>query len=480
MIFNSLQFLFFFPVVVSLYFATPYRFRWILLLGASYYFYMCWKPEYVILIIASTLIDYFAGIQMAKTEAKSKRKKFLILSIISNLGILFSFKYFNFFSDSIRAVFNQFNIFYDIPAFNVLLPIGISFYTFQSMSYSIEVYRGKQKPERHLGIFALYVAFFPQLVAGPIERPGNLLPQFRRTYDFDYQRVTDGLRLMVWGFFKKLVIADSLALTVNQIYNNPTDYSGIPLIVATYFFAFQIYCDFSGYSDIAVGAARVMGFNLMQNFRQPYFSQSISEFWRRWHISLSSWFKDYLYISLGGNRVVKWRWYSNLLVVFLVVGLWHGANWTFVIWGGLHGFYRIFSILTERIRKKLNHFIHIDQYPFIQKMLRIFITFHLVLFAWIFFRANSLSDAIYIITHMFSNIEIKSQYGLACGYAGFAIAILSISFMEIVQLINGQSTFIGFLRKKSLIIRWSFYNFLLWWIVFFAELGGQEFIYFQF
>jgi alginate O-acetyltransferase complex protein AlgI len=362
MFFNSLEFVIFFPLVVFAYFALPYKWRWSLLLLASYYFYMCWRPEYIILIIASTLIDYFAGLRMGQVN-KKKRKKYLILSLCTNLGLLFAFKYFNFFNNSLQATFNQFNLFYNVPAFSVLLPVGISFYTFQTLSYSIDVYRGDREPERHLGIFALYVAFFPQLVAGPIERSTHLLPQFYEKHNVDYVRITNGLKLMTWGFFKKLVIADRLAIYVNQVYNAPGDFHGAHIWIATYFFAIQIFCDFSGYSDIAIGAAEIMGYRFMKNFRRPYLAQSIAEFWKRWHISLSTWFRDYLYIPLGGNRVGKWRWYYNLFVVFMVSGLWHGANWTFVVWGALHGLYLVFAIVTQSHRESFSRWIGLTSIP---------------------------------------------------------------------------------------------------------------------
>jgi len=335
MLFNSLDFLIFFPVIVGLYFALSPKYRWVLLLGASYYFYMCWKAEYIILIVFSTLVDYFAARQMARIQEKKKRRPFLYLSLLSNLGLLFFFKYWNFFSGETRALLDSWNIMADVPTFQLLLPVGISFYTFQTLSYTIDVYNGKLEPEKNLGRFALYVSFFPQLVAGPIERATHLLPQLRQTFDFDYQRVVSGLQQMLWGFFKKVVIADRLAVYVNEIYASPGDENGLALLLATYFFAFQIYCDFSGYSDIAIGAARVMGYDLMENFRTPYLSKSIREFWSRWHISLSTWFRDYLYIPLGGNRVPQVRWFLNLFIVFVVSGFWHGANWTFLIWGAL-------------------------------------------------------------------------------------------------------------------------------------------------
>jgi alginate O-acetyltransferase complex protein AlgI len=487
MLFNSFGFLVFFPIVVSLYFATPYRFRWVLLLGASYYFYMASKPEHVILIILSTLINYFAGLLMSRTNTKPKPKKLLlILSIISNLGILFSFKYLNFFSDSVRAIFEHLNVPYNVPAFNVLVPLGISFYTLQSMSYIIDVYRGRLKPEKHLGIFALHVAFFPQLVAGPIGRSGSLLPQFYEKHDFDYQRVTDGLKRMAWGFFQKLVIADRLAIIVDQVYNDPTAYSGVPLIVATYLFAFQIYSDFSGYSDIAIGAAQVMGFKLMDNFKQPYFSESISEFWARWHISLSQWLRDYIFYPLRRTLLRRNRSTDVLslvlppMVTMLASGLWHGANWTFVVWGGLHGLYLIFSILTKNTRQRIQELLRIDRFPLIHKVISIVVAFHLVTFAWVFFRANSLSDAIYIVSHLIPNVPIGLHYNLGLRNVGFAITVLAILLMEMVHVIQTRGSVRDLLRRRPLVIRWSVYNLLLLWIIFCAEFGGSEFIYTQF
>ena len=337
MLFNSFHFFFFFIIVTSLYFLFPHKFRWALLLAASCYFYMAFIPVYILILGFTIVIDYFAGIWLEKSEGK-KRKYFLIASLIANIGVLAIFKYYNFLNNNLSDLLNSFGYNNSIPNLSIILPIGLSFHTFQAMSYTIEVYRGNQKAERNFGIYSLYVMFYPQLVAGPIERPQNLIHQFYEKHYFDYERVVEGLKLMLWGLFMKLVIADRLAIYVNAVYNNSAQHSGITLLVATVFFAFQIYCDFAGYSSIAIGAARVMGFNLMTNFNRPYFSTSISEFWKRWHISLSSWFKDYLYISLGGNRVSIPRWYLNLFIVFVISGLWHGANWTFIIWVRLMGF----------------------------------------------------------------------------------------------------------------------------------------------
>jgi D-alanyl-lipoteichoic acid acyltransferase DltB (MBOAT superfamily) len=454
---------------------------------------MCWKAEYVLLILISTAVDYIAALKMSQAKTQSKRKMFLILSLFVNIGLLFGFKYFNFFSESLTNVFNQFNIFYNVPTFKVLLPVGISFYTFQTLSYTIDVYRKKRDPETHLGIFALYVAFFPQLVAGPIERSTRLLPQLIKKYTFKYERVTDGLKLMLWGFFKKIVIADRVAVIVNQVYNNPHDATGLPLLIGTYLFAFQIYCDFSGYSDIAIGAAKIFGIDLMQNFRRPYFAKSIREFWQRWHISLSSWFRDYLYLSLGGNRNSHWRWYYNIMIVFLISGLWHGANWTFIVWGALHGFYYLVSFWTKNIRKKLVERTFINRYPLLLKIIRVIFIFHIVLLGWIFFRANSLSDAIYIVTHLFTGltevIENISNVGFGPGIFNYGfdlsikemvIGLVSIMILGIHHLLQRKGSVIDQLKLKPIWIRWMVYYGLLIGILFFGYLEPNEFIYFQF
>ncbi|MBN1646259.1 MBOAT family protein [Candidatus Woesearchaeota archaeon] len=481
MLFNSLHFLIFFPIVVAIYFTTPHKYRWILLLISSYYFYMSWKAEYIILIMISTVIDYIAGRKIHKSRSKKRKKYFLTLSILTNIGLLFAFKYFNFFSESLRQLLAQFSIPLNPITLKVLLPVGISFYTFQTLSYTIDVYRGKIKPEKHLGIFAVYVSFFPQLVAGPIERAKNLLPQFFEKHYFEYKSVTDGLKLMLWGFFKKVVIADRLSVIINNVYNNPVDFTGFSLIIATIFFAFQIYCDFSGYSDIAIGSAQIMGFKLMDNFRRPYFSRSISEFWKRWHISLSTWFRDYLYIPLGGNRVSIPRWYLNLFLVFLISGLWHGANWTFVIWGALHGIYLITGILTHNITSKLVQKTYLSRLPKVHNIMRIGLTFVLVNIGWIFFRANSLSDAWYILTHLFSGLSFSFKgVELGVGWDSIIIAIAAILFMETVHIMQEHFRMREFMSNKPIWIRWPIYIILLWLILFFGMFNETQFIYFQF
>lgn len=488
MLFNSFHFLLFFPIVIAIYFSIPYKYRWVLLLISSYYFYMAWKPEYILLIILSTLIDYFAGIMMGKEKEKSKRKKYLYGSLVTNLGLLFLFKYFNFFNSFFRTLFENFNISYGIPNFDILLPMGISFYTFQTLSYTIDVYRGKIKPEKHLGIFALYVSFFPQLVAGPIERSEKLLPQFYKENKFEYDRVTSGLKRMAWGFFKKVVIADRLAILVNTVYNNPTQYNGIALLIATVFFAFQIYCDFSGYSDIAIGSAKVVGYDLMENFKRPYFSKSISEFWKRWHISLSSWFKDYLYIPIGGSRVKLPRYYFNLFFTFLISGLWHGASWTFIIWGALHGIYLIFGILLRPLKETMRKITRIDKVPVLYKLIQVSITFSLVLFAWIFFRANSIEDAFYIVNTMFVDISngsnlsytIQNISALGLNKSELLVAIVSISILESVHLIQRKENLSQKISSLPVVIRFTLYYGILLFIFIFGIFGKSEFLYFQF
>jgi alginate O-acetyltransferase complex protein AlgI len=377
-----------------------------------------------------------------------------------------------------------FQVNYETSSLDLLLPVGISFYTFQTLSYTIDVYQGRKKAEHHLGIFALYVSFFPQLVAGPIERSERLMPQFKDqhiTHDADYRRISDGLKLMAWGLFKKVVIADRISLYVNEVYGHPESYFGMTVLLATFFFAFQIYCDFSGYSDIAIGAAQVLGFDLMKNFDRPYFAKSISEFWHRWHISLSTWFRDYVYINLGGNRVVKWRWYYNLMITFLVSGLWHGANWTFVIWGALHGSLLVLSIMTQPMRNRIASLSRIDRFPTFQKSLQMGVTFSLVCFGWIFFRADSLGDAFTIIQHA-AQLDF-SGLGVAVHQFGrekIMLSLLLIAVMLGVHLLQRGKEMRTWLYKRPAYIRWSLYQLLILAILLFGVFEHQEFIYFQF
>ena len=486
MLFNSFHFLIFFPIVTLIYFLIPYRARWIWLLITSYYFYMCWNSKYAILIATSTLITYLSGILIS--NSKDKKKLWVALSFISNLSILFFFKYFDFAIENINIILNKLNISLITPSFDVLLPVGISFYTFQALSYTVDVYRGDVKPEKNLGKYALFVSFFPQLVAGPIETSKHLLDQFNHDYDFDYDRVKSGLLLMLWGFFQKLVIADRIAIVVNTVYNNYTNYSGFTLIVATVLFAFQIYCDFSSYSDIAIGCARVMGFELMQNFNKPYFSKSIAEFWRRWHISLGGWFRDYLYIPLGGSRHGKLKKYRNIMIVFLTSGLWHGAGWGFIVWGFLHGFYQIVGDLLKPAREYFIDKLNINRNGFFHRLSQIVIVFILVDFAWIFFRANTFGDAIGIIKNMFVFnpwvLFDGSLYNLGLDQKDFIVGILAIFVLIIVSLLRRNTSLINLIGKQSIIVRWVFYFTFLYSILIFGIYGpgyaAQQFIYFQF
>lgn len=480
MLFNSLEFLIFFPVVTILFFMLPHKYRWLLLLAASCYFYSFFIPVYILILFFTIGIDYFAGIMIEKAEGKRK-KKFLVLSIIANVGVLAVFKYFNFFIGNLNIFFNDLNVAWSLPILNIVLPIGLSFHTFQAMSYTIEVYRGKQKAEKHLGIYALYVMFYPQLVAGPIERPQNVLPQIKRHYKFDVQRTIQGLELMLWGFFKKVVIADRLAVFTDAVFNNPDASNSLTLLVGTIFFGFQIYCDFSAYSDIALGSAKIIGVDLMLNFNRPYSSKSINEFWKRWHISLSSWFRDYLYIPLGGNRVPKMRMFFNMFIVFLISGFWHGANWTFLVWGGLHGFYLIFSILTQKYRDAAYDFLRIPDK--LKSAMRVVITFLLVNVTWVFFRANNLHDAVSIVTripYVFTEVLTKGFTISVPSFPtqDFILSILLIVLLEIVQYLKARQGIVNFQTKYKL--NWGWYYAIIICIIVFGVFENRQFIYFQF
>lgn len=480
MTFISLEFLIFFLAVVGVYFFLPYRARILFLLAASLFFYAYWNATYLILLIITVMTDYTASRLLAATPREKVRRRRLILglSITTNLGILFTFKYFNFFADSFIAALNGLGIPADPVVLQVLLPVGISFYTFQSMSYTIDVYRGDLEAERDPLRLLTFVAFFPQLVAGPIERATNLLPQFRETYRFDEARIVEGLRYILWGAFKKMVIADRLALYVNAVYNDVGSYTGAPLIIATVFFAFQVYCDFSGYSDIAIGTARILGFNLMDNFRQPYVSKSLGEFWRRWHISLSSWFRDYLYIPLGGNRKGFRRTLINIMIIFLVSGLWHGASWTFVIWGGIHGLGIVIENLSQRARA--------GRKPLLPPLGRWAVTFVVVCLAWVFFRANSLSDAGYILANLFTftdaNIYAPFAGGVLRPIQEFWLSVGLIGFLMVWDFLDDTRLTHNQLLHTRPVFRWTMYYALGAFCLFALVYGstGQEFIYFQF
>lgn len=473
MVFNSLTFVAFFIIVTTLFFILPHRFRWLLLLAASCYFYMYFLPVYILILGFTIFVDYFAGIYIARTEGR-KRKLWLICSLVANIGVLAFFKYYNFLNFNITQVMGDFGYKNPIPHLNILLPVGLSFHTFQAMSYTIEVYRGHQKPEKHFGIYALYVMFYPQLVAGPIERPQNILHQFHEKKYFDYDRVVEGLRIMLWGFVKKLIVADRLATYVDAVYNNAEHHSGVTMMVATCFFAFQIYCDFSGYSDIAIGAAKVMGYDLMTNFRRPILiSKSVQEVWQRWHISLTTWFRDYLYFPLGGNRRGQWITMRNMLIVFAISGLWHGANWTFVIWGLLNGSF----IVIENIFKPVFRKIHKLLGP-TSNFFRSIATFLVCTSSATFFRANTVGDGWYIWKSMFTLKPGNFYMGeppTSFGYYIFALALLIITehvmeFYPNVKLI----------RNDNVVIRYTGYVLILTIMLMVGVFNGGQFIYFQF
>jgi len=485
MLFNSIEFLLFFPAVVILYFVLPSKYRWFWLLLVSYYFYMNWSAKYLVLILISTLITYASGLLIEKF--RERKKLFLLISLISNLGILFFFKYYNFVTDSLKDFFETLGYQWEGSSLNVLLPVGISFYTFQALSYTIDVYRGNTPAEKHFGKYALFVSFFPQLVAGPIEKSKNLLPQFSITHKFNYERIREGLLLMLWGYFKKVVIADRLALFVNQVYDTPGEHHGFSLIIATFFFAFQIYCDFSSYTDIAIGAAKVMGFDLQKNFDRPYFSKSIPEFWRRWHISLGAWFKEYLYFSLGGNRVSKSRLYINIMIVFLVSGLWHGASWNFVIWGFLHGIYQVIHLAVPKNFKQINTYLYTDKSSLGYKIYNVSTTFFLVCFAWIFFRANTFKDAMLVIVNSLDlntwTLFDGSLFELGLDKNEFIVAILALLILLAYDLYDRRHNLFKELKTLNIIFRWSIYILVIYSIIIFGIFGDYEeaqFIYFQF
>ena len=499
MLFNSFHFLLFFPIVTLFYFVLPQKIRWIWLLIASYYFYMCWNPTYALLMTASIVITYLSGLLIHRsnqlTDEKKRnfqRKLWVALSFSSNLAILFFFKYFHFAVDSVNRALSYLNIQALHPTFDVLLPVGISFYTFQALSYTIDVYRGELAAEKNIARYALFVSFFPQLVAGPIERSKNLLPQIHERHTFDYARVKSGLLLMTWGFFQKLVIADRAAILVNQVYTEYYLYSGVQIIVATLLFAIQIYCDFSGYTDIAKGAARVLGFRLMDNFHQPYFATSVQDFWRRWHISLSQWFRDCLYIPLGGNRVSHFRKYINTMIVFLVSGLWHGASWSYVVWGGLHGCFQIIGELTKPAKEKLYAKLHIRTNVFSFTLVKTLTTFFLVNFAWIFFRAGGTQTAIQMIQRIFQTFSLSaffngSLYTMGLNQREFAITLLAILILFLVDFAKylKPDLHLGELfARQSLWFRWLAYFFIaigaLLVLAGLADYPQTQFIYFQF
>jgi D-alanyl-lipoteichoic acid acyltransferase DltB (MBOAT superfamily) len=481
-LFNSFQFVLFYLGVLALHGLLPRRLRWILLLASSYVFYMSWRVEYVVLLIGATAINFGAGLALGRTERPAARRALLVLSLCASLGILFVYKYLDFFAESLGIALSAAGLHADLPHWDLILPLGISFYTFQSVGYVIDVYRGATPVERHFGIFALYVSFFPQLIAGPIERSQDLLPQFRNPQPLDRERLANGLQLMLWGAFKKIVIADRVSVVVDTIYANPEAYPGPFLLLATFFFTIQIYCDFSGYSDIAIGSARILGYDLMTNFRRPYLSTSAAEFWRRWHISLSSWFRDYVYKPLGGNRVETPRWVYNTLVVFVVSGLWHGANWTFIAWGTLHGVYLVLAAATRIPRSWLAERSGLVRWPTFHHGLKTLYVFVLMMAGWVFFRAQSIDEAFDILVRSAdpSGFRLGTLWNLGLPRFELLMAFVSIGALFAV---DGAIEF----KPRPVVrlwahrpLRWGLYLACAYAVVFFGAFGRAEFIYFQF
>ncbi|MGY8987156.1 MAG: MBOAT family O-acyltransferase [Flavobacteriales bacterium] len=482
MLFNSLDFAFFLPIVFLLYwfvFNKNLKLQNLLLVCASYLFYGWWDWRFLSLILFSTIVDYFVGLGLSKQENTSKKRKLLLISILVNLGCLGFFKYYNFFLDNFVETFSFFGASINANSLNIILPVGISFYTFQTLSYTIDIYKKKLAPTKDFIAFTAFVSFFPQLVAGPIERATNLLPQFYKRRIFNYTIAVDGMRQILWGLFKKVVIADNCAEFANLIFNNSDELGGSTLVLGALFFTFQIYCDFSGYSDIAIGTARLFNFNLMQNFSFPYFSRDIAEFWRRWHISLSTWFRDYLYIPLGGSRgsiLLKMR---NIFVIFLVSGFWHGANWTYIFWGGLHALYFLPLMLLNKNRDNIGIVAANQLFPSVKDTFSMALTFILTVFAWIFFRAENLTHAFSYIGEIFS----ASLFSLPVHFGGWnalitLIGLIIFMSVEWIQREKKHALDLSLIRGGRY-VRWGIYLIIIFAIISF---GGQqqEFIYFQF
>jgi alginate O-acetyltransferase complex protein AlgI len=478
MLFNSIDFALFFPIVFALYwFVFNKSIRWQngFVVAASYFFYGFWDWRFLILLIFSTLVDFVLGILISKQENQRKRKLLLIASIITNIGLLGFFKYYNFFLDNFITAFSFFGTEINTHSLNIILPLGISFYTFQTLSYTIDIYRKKIDPSRDIFAFSAFVSFFPQLVAGPIERASNLLPQFKNQRTFDYSKAVDGLRQILWGLFKKIVIADNCAEYANQIFNNSTDYSGSTLLLGALFFAFQIYGDFSGYSDIAIGSARLLGIDLMRNFAFPYFSRDIAEFWRRWHISLSTWFRDYVYIPLGGSQGGTWMKIRNTFIIFLVSGFWHGANWTFIVWGALNALFFLPLILTNSNRNNLDIISQNSNLPKLNEVLMMLGTFLLTVLAWIFFRAENLTHAFSFLGEIFSSSLFKAPEVFSLETIILIVILLAIEWMGRTH--QHALAHLGLTWKRD--VRFIFYYVIVFAILWFAG-EEQEFIYFQF
>ncbi len=510
MFFLGIEFILFFILATAVSYALSPNSRCLFLLLASYFFYWTWQPAYLVVLILSTLIDYFIALRIGQGSSPSKKKRLLILGIIVNGGLLIFFKYFNFFNDFFRSLFAFVKLSFPVPSFNILLPLGISYYLFKKISYITDVYRGNLAPEKNFTRLALYVSFFPEIVAGPIDRAASLLPQFLKKIknSIDFNRLTEGLQMIGWGLFKKLVIADRLSILVNTVYDHPGEHQGAVIGLATLCYSFQIYCDFSGYSDIAIGMGRVLGFKLMDNFKQPYLSKSITDFWKRWHISLSTWLRDYLFLPISYSlmrkidtsklklftrniKVEAWAYITGVLCTMLLCGLWHGADWTFVLWGLIHGLYLCISFTTKKIRKKVIKFFHLKKRRRLRRIFRISVTFLLVSFSWLFFRAGSVTDAFTLISRMFllpgpvtladaesGSIEKSMIGGLT--FANFCIAVAAIILLLIVEFLQEKKSIYQLLADRPIWLRWGLYYFVIFSILLFGIYEQQEFIYGQF
>jgi len=490
---TSAPFAIFIAAALILHYALPSRFRWVILLAASLYFYACWNVIYVPLLLSATALDYVFAKAISSTPFQSRKKRWLILSLSLNLFILFLFKYFSFSASSLNALFEGFNIALRIPFFHLLMPLGISFFTFKKMSYVIDVFKRKIGPEAHFGRFAVYVTFFPAIAAGPIDRAGIFLPQIQRGRPFEEGDFTAGCKLLLWGFFKKFVIAERIAALVTPVFSQPQEHTGLTLLMAVYLYSFQIFCDFSGYTDIALGIGRLFGLRLTQNFNLPYFANSIADFWRRWHITFTTWMRDYVFLPLSFSLSRKFKKNKVLLIrtdhliyilaisfTWFLVGLWHGAGWTFIAWGLLHAAYLVVSVLTRKSRKRAwKKLVRNKTWRKKFQWISVFITFHLVTFAWIFFRANSLSDAILIIKNILLNIRLNTA-DIQLDHSQVFVVLGGILFLLAAQFIHSRINLHTILERQPVYVRWALYYVFIFAIFFFGRFETMEFIYFQF
>lgn len=511
--FTSFEFLSFFSIVVFLTLVLPSRYKWMLWLAASFYFYGSLNVYFLLLLVGSTLVDYFLCLKMRQGE-RGPIKGYMIAGLLNNIITLFVFKYLYFFTKSANSLLGEFSVDFQFPLVKIILPIGVSYFTFKKISYIVDVYREKLKPEKHLGKFMLYTSFFPSLLAGPIDRPSDLLTQFHKETTFDFDRMVEGGVQVLWGFFKKLVIADNLAQLVAKVFNHPQKYDGLFLLIAVLSFTIQIYCDFSGYSDIAIGAAKILGIKLTDNFNRPYFAVSITDFWRRWHISLSSWLRDYLFLPISfsvsrkikspkllGMKTENYAYLFGMTATMLLCGLWHGANWTFILWGGIHGLYMGLAFITRKKRAKLRKWIGIKKNSSFHRIAGISITISFITLSWVFFRANSIPDAWYILTHLFSGIPqlfqvlyrfvtnfklnsfadflIAKDFGVT--YFQLLLVVVSVIFMTFVEIKQKEELNVtGAVRNRPIVIRWAFYYLVIFWILILTKGNSKDFIYFQF